>query len=177
MKLFGPIIFLALAVAIFFGVTKPLLTDVHTLAMRKSELDSALNNSKALQEKRAAIEKQFNEFKKDDKDNLDKFLPDVIDNIKLIIDLNSVAARYNMALRNTTFASDANENTSLGQDGSPYGAMKLSFRVSGPYAAIKDFLEDLSHSLRLVDTVSLSFRAADTDFYEYDVSIRTYWLR
>jgi hypothetical protein len=38
------------------------------------------------------------------------------------------------------------------------------------------FLQDLEHSLRLIDVESLSFSAAPGDNNTYAFTIRTYWL-
>lgn len=178
MRLLAPIILVILAVAIFFGFTRPQLAATNELSMQAAELNGALENATKLQDARERLKKEFADFRPEDTIRLDKMLPDSIDNVKLIIDIDDVAAKYGMTLRNTTLEADATGGAGdLGPDTSPYGARKLSFRVSGPYAAVQQFLGDLSNSLRLVDPVSLSFRSADKDFYEYDVSIRTYWLR
>ncbi len=177
MRLFGPIILIILAIAIFFGVTRPQLAATAELAQRATELNDALLNAKKLQDTRERLRADYNNFSPTDKVRLDKLLPDSIDNVKLIIDIDAVAAKYGMTLRDTTLETESTNKADLGPDTRAYGARKLSFRVSGPYAAIQQFLGDLSNSLRLVDPISLSFRSADKDFYEYDVSIRTYWLR
>lgn len=177
MRFLGPLILVILAIAIFFGFTRPQLAATGDLSQHATELNDALANSKKLQDTYERLSKEYGDFRSDDKIRLNKMLPDAIDNVKLIIDIDSVASKYGMTLRNTTLESDAQGKADLGPDTRPYGARKLSFRVSGPYVAIQQFLKDLSDSLRLVDPVSVSFRSADKDFYEYDVSIRTYWLR
>jgi len=173
----GPIILLILAIGLFFWFTKPQLAEIGELNIRVTELNDALSNAKALQDTRARLREEYNMFSPLDKEKLNKLLPDSIDNVKLIIDVDAIAAQYGMTLRNTTLESEGKSDGALGPDTLSYGAMKLSFRVSGPYAAIQRFLEDISNSLRLTDTVSLSFRSADKDMYEYDVTIKTYWLR
>jgi len=49
--------------------------------------------------------------------------------------------------------------------------------VTGPYSSFKGFLVDLEQSLRLSDVTALNFRAAGFDFDQYNMTLRTYWLR
>ncbi|PIR46569.1 MAG: hypothetical protein COV07_03630 [Candidatus Vogelbacteria bacterium CG10_big_fil_rev_8_21_14_0_10_45_14] len=176
-KLIAPIVLLVLAVAIFVGFTRSELDETAKLKTRHSELQSALQNAAKLQDTRARLQNEYKTFSADDRSKLDKMLPDAIDQVKLIIDINKRASEYGMTLRNTALEPEDKEGGTLGADTRKYGSMKLSFRVSGPYAAIQRFMQDLSTSLRLIDPVSLSFRSSDKDIYEYDATIRTYWLR
>jgi len=54
----------------------------------------------------------------------------------------------------------------------------LVIAVLSSYAVFIKFLEDIEKSLRIVDVVSIGFDSKDeNDIYDFNVSIRTYWLK
>jgi hypothetical protein len=105
-----------------------------------------------------------------------KLLPDHIDSVRLIIDLNNIAFRYGMSLSNIflTLPVSASKSSatsgqvaptqtssgvpaSVGPDYRLYDSIKLSFSVTGTYSNFSAFLKDLESSLRLIDVTSLTF--------------------
>lgn len=179
MRTLLPILFIIIAVAIFFGFIDPAYSRVKTLRAEEAQFDQALNRSKELQQVRDQLLSRYNTIPQSDVNRLERLLPDNIDNVRLVLDFDSLASRYGMRLRN--IALEANENrTSRGQVGtsdSAYQQIILSFSVTGSYNAFRSFLEDLEQSLRLVDIASISFSAASSGLYDYSISIKTYWLK
>jgi len=113
---------------------------------------------------------------------LDEFLPDHVDNIQLIIDVNGIAKKNGMVIKNvkvTTGADGANTvgAKSLSTLDPRLGAMILSFSVTGTYDAYKKLVADLASSLRIIDISSVSFATDDKGIYTYNLSIKTYWLK
>ena len=53
---------------------------------------------------------RFNAFKTEDLDRLRKLLPDHVDNVRLILDLDNLAARHGMALQNVVISEPASES-------------------------------------------------------------------
>jgi len=176
-NIIGPVVLVVLAIAIFFAVTEPLLAGVAEYKTTQMELNAALDNAELLQDTRDTIDVEFNNFPLPDRAKLDTFLPDSIDNVKLIIDIDDIAKKRAMSIKNTSLDTDSRRDTKLGPDTGSYGTMRLSFTVSGSYAQLERFLEDLARSRRLIDVVSINFRAAEKDFYEYNIVVQTYWLR
>ena len=107
-------------------------------------------------------------------------IPAHVDNVRLVIDINSMADKYGMVLKNIEIGkgSSGNKDPSLSTitgDGPEY--LDMRFLVSGSYDAMKLFVTDLSRSLRIVDITDLTFSARDLDLYDFSISLRTYWLQ
>lgn len=179
MKILTPLVFLALAAAIFFWYIDPTYATVKTLLSQQNELGQALSRSRELQDVRDQLLSRYNTFPQTELDKLQKLLPDHIDNVRLILDLDSMAAKYGMRVRNVASENDSSRAAAgdLGADDSPYESVILSFTVTGPYTTFRQFLTDLEQSLRLMDVVGLSFNAADTGIYDFTLRVKTYWLK
>jgi Tfp pilus assembly protein PilO len=105
----------------------------------------------------------------------------------LIIDVNGVAARHGLALKN--IKTSANSSASSQSNVPPsaranqinvpntYDTMTLTFNVSSKYETFIDFLRDLEASLRIMDISRITLNANDTGIYEYGVEVKTYWLK
>lgn len=213
MKLLLPIINIAIAIALFFGVTDPAINGpleksrdkdqnpvyeggVKVLRAEAAKLDRAMETAQELKEKVTALTADFNNFSEEDRTRLDKLLPDHVDNIQLIIDINNIAARNGMLIKNIKIktAGEAKPNdrsTAQAPTPVPVGgaavlppgsvnsldSVTLSFSVTSSYNAYQKFLIDLSKSLRLTDISTTSFESNDKNVYTYNVEIKTYWLR
>ncbi len=169
------------ATLLFFSLTSPAWDTANVLKQQKADIATALLNAKELQKTQKALQDQRNAIGEEATNRLEKLLPDgKIDNVQLIIDINSKAIGYgqNMALRNIKMRTDdAGTNATIGPKTKKYGTATLNFSVSGPYESMKSFVNDLETSLRLIDITALSFSGADKNSYEYNFEIKTYWLK
>lgn len=178
MRYLTPTILVLIAIGIFFWFVDPLYQNIGTLRQEVGSFNSALAKSKELQAVRDELLSKYNTFDTTSLDRLEHMLPDNVDNVRLIMDINSIAARYGMSLKNTKIIIiDEAKSGLLGPDRKKYGSVQLEFSVSGPYSTFLSFLKDLEESLRIVDIVGLSFSSSDKDFYDYNVLLQTYWLK
>jgi Tfp pilus assembly protein PilO len=182
MKTLLPLLFVIIAGGLFFAVINPMYTDIKVLKTEEATYDSALNRSRELQSVRDQLLARYNTFSQDNLARLQKLIPDTIDNVRLILDLDSMASRYGMHVRNVSLNSNASAASraaggQVGPGDARYDFVTLSFVVSGNYDTFRAFLADLESSLRLVDISSISFAATPTGIYEYTVGIKTYWLK
>jgi hypothetical protein len=124
-----------------------------------------------------------------DVEKLEKMIPDSIDNIRLIIEIDKIAQKYNMSLKDARIAEKKTEADSLqaalaASSGMStlYGVGELSFGVSGTYEAYIAFIKDLEKSLRLIDITSITVAAGeapvagDMQVYNFTTMFKTYWL-
>jgi Tfp pilus assembly protein PilO len=122
----------------------------------------------------------FNTIEEEDIERLGKMVPTHIDNIRLILDVNSVANSRQMTIRdirinlNNTDGGDG--NISVSSQGN-YESVGFRFTVVTTYDNFKKFLDDLALSLRIIDveSVEISRIQDENNFYRFDVGIRTYW--
>ena len=179
MKTLFSFIIIALSAAIFGFYTNNHYQSIKTLRVQAAQYDKALTQSKLLLAQRDTLKKKYDEIPQESLDRLKKLAPDSVDNVRLIIDINGIAARRGMTIRNIKIQSgNAGKQGAIGPDNNPYGSIILSFSVSAPYDSFRGFLQDLEKSLRIVDITSLGFTASDKgDVYDYNLALRTYWLR
>jgi len=175
---FIPILMIGVGSSLFFGFTTDLMDGINKVSNDIAFLDQILSNAKELKAVRNTHLEKYKALIPEDLEKLNKLLPDRIDNVRLIIDVDNIAARYGMTLKNVRVKSDGGKApTSLGTSDKPYASVGLSFAVSSSYENVQRFLIDLEKSLRLVDINSVSFTAGDKDFDEYQIDLVTYWSR
>ncbi len=115
-----------------------------------------------------------------DLDKLDKFIPSHVDNVNLLIDINNIAVKQGMIIKNVRVRStpDLAGSVNLAETNqSGILPTYMSFSVTGSYPALTSFLDDLANSLRVIDPISLSFAVDEKGFNQYNFEIKTYWVK
>lgn len=194
-----PIILIGISACVLFVFANPIYGDITALRAQVSSFDEALNNSKALENERDKLTAKYNALNPDDLAKIQKLLPDNIDNIRLILEIEKIALPYGMVLRDVKYdvAEDSTStnvaNTASGivpQGGRnlsvvnrDYGTWDLEFSTSGTYNNFLNFTRDLESNLRIVDISSIQFSSSTSlkinsaDAYTYSFKIKTYWLK
>jgi len=176
MRFLIPIILLAVSFSAFVWFIDPAYQTIKTLSEDVAVFNDALDNSKELQSVRDQVLSEYNAISAVDRELLSKFLPNTVDNVRLVRDIDNIAALHGMTLRNVRVEL-GEEDRSVGPSVRTYATAAVSFVVSAQYQSFVAFLQELERSLRLVDITSISFGASDQDLAEYQVTIRTYWLK
>ncbi|MBI5139270.1 hypothetical protein HZA26_01525 [Candidatus Nomurabacteria bacterium] len=194
-----PTILVGVSVAGFLMFTNPLYNEINTQKERSASLNQALDNAKTLREERDKLTKKFNSISEEDRAKLEKLLPDNVDNIRLILEIEKIAGPYGMLLKevkynptpkkSTTGAPSGGEVVQGGIDptsNKSYGVLDLAFSTQGTYDNFIYFIKDLEKNLRIVDISSIDFSSdlgpqdsklpADS-IYKYNFKIKTYWLK
>ncbi len=163
MKLIIAIVGFVLAGSIFFLYTKPTYDTSEEMRASIAQNDAALDKAAELQKLRQTLLSRFNTFDPVDLDRLQKLLPDHVDNVRLILDLDKLAERGGLSLQNVDVSSaqkqTAKGQTALGAIGASnqkYDSLTLTFSTVATYRDFVAFIGDLESSLRIVDLVSLS---------------------
>jgi Tfp pilus assembly protein PilO len=182
MRLFLPILLVGSAIGLFVLYTNPVYQDIKALTGEVAAYDEALNRSQELRAVRDELLAKRNTFPPAGVQKLERMLPDNVDNIRLIIDINNIAARHNLSLGNVqlgevTRASGSPSAGAVGASGEAVGSVSVGFSVAANYDSFLRFLADLEHSLRLIDVESLSFSISPEGLPTYSFNIRTYWLQ
>jgi Tfp pilus assembly protein PilO len=197
-RLLTSIILVGIAVAVFLTFTSPLYNDISALRAQVASYNEALDNSKALENERDKLTKKYNSLNPDNLVRLVKLLPNNVDNIRLILEIEKIATPYGMALKDVKYSTDNPDTvaektpvagvkgggvaTALRKD---YGTWNLGFTVQGTYNNFVNFLKDLEKNLRIVDITSVDFSSKGgvgaspslSEIYKYDLQIKTYWLK
>ena len=198
---------LLIAAGVFFLYTQPTYDNVKAIQLQIDQYNQVLDKATELKQLRQSLLTRFNEFKPDDLDRLQKLLPDHVDNIRLIMDLDNLAGDFGMTLQNVSIsnapsASASTDQTAISAVGASeqkYDSLTMGFTTSSTYADFVRFLEKLESSLRIVDLTSLSISrngssaaaaapqsktktslssaTANEPTYTFKITIKTYWLR
>lgn len=182
------IVGLGIAGAALFFYTQPTYDSVRALGVEIGEYNQALEKAAELQSLKQTLLSRYNAFNPADIDRLHKLLPDHVDNVRLVLDIDNLAGRHGMALQNVTLSNPTNntEKSAIGVIGSgrqKFNSLTLKFATQGTYANFRSFMDELEQSLRIVDLASLSLQGVDSNrigaepSYRYDIAIRTYWLK
>jgi len=83
-----PIIFVIVAIGLFFGYVDPVYDDVKVLRAEEARFIDALDRSKELQQIKDQLLAKYNTFSSADLERLQKLLPDNVDNVRLVLDLD-----------------------------------------------------------------------------------------
>lgn len=178
-RLLIPLLLLLAAVGLFLGFTRGKLDEITAQRADVAVYDEAIESGQKLIEVRDKLLAQYRALPDNGGEQLKKVLPDAIDNVRLIIDLDTIAGKYGMDLRNVRVLTSTGRNSrdTLGPDTKKYGSVGLGFSVNGTYDVFRRFVADLERSLRLTDVVAVSFSSGERDTYDYSVEIKTYWLK
>lgn len=195
-KYLTSLILFSLAILTLVLFANPLYTEVNKLKSEQADYNSALGNSKSLENERDKLTAEYSTISPENLERLRKMLPDNVDNIRLILEIEKMALPYGMVLRDVKYsatpdgsASDTaqaiSSGTSSGTGNQDYGSWDLEFSVTGTYTNFLSFLKDLESNLRIIDVASINFSSATSltpnksmpESYTYNFRIKTYWLK
>jgi Tfp pilus assembly protein PilO len=190
MKYFFSLLLIAVSITIFVVVIKPQYNELQSTREAVAIANANLETASKLAESRDALIATYNSISKTDLDNLRTLLPDSVDNIRLIIQINSLATKNGLSLlRNVDYqttqeATAASTLQSPDTTNKPYGEFAVSFQTAGQYKNFLAFLSDLEQNLRLVDVTRIEFAPSDQGVTQsaatsltYKVTLKTYWLK
>jgi Tfp pilus assembly protein PilO len=151
------------------------------LLAEKDKYKQALANAERIKTKIIDLQKVESSISQEDLAKLNKFIPSHIDNVNMLIDVNNIAAKQGMTIKNVRIRSTADSASGSSESvlSGPTGILPtyMSFSVSGNYQTLTNFLDDLANSLRVVDPVSLSFAVDEKGLNQYNFEVKTYWVK
>lgn len=185
MKSFVSLLFIAVSITVFFVVIKPKYNELQNARDNVKKAHANLETAGELIKSRNELLAKYQSIPKKDLDNLKVLLPDSVDNIRLIIQVNSFATKNGLTLlRNVEYQVDQEKvNTNTAVNNMPYGEFNISFQTSGQYKNFLSFISDLEQNLRLVDITKVEFLPTDQSSQgsgsgmTFKVALKTYWLK
>jgi len=177
-----PIFLIGVAIGGYLLITQPIIAETSLLQEEADAYGRALDNSALLQKERDRLTTKYNSFNTQDIERLEKMLPNSVDNIQLILEIQEEAAKRGIIVQNVEFEPEqfaeqnvegedgqasAPSSTSASRRGSsssnavdenkPYESFELEFSVEGSYDDFVSFMKLMERSLRLVDIHAISF--------------------
>lgn len=184
-----PLIALFVAIGIFFFYVSPAWSG--SIGATKAAIaadDQALAAANQFAAQQNTLASARDAIDPADLTRLTTFLPDSVDNVGLILDLNALAARSGFSLASidviskttsvTTAPAGQQQGGGLPAAGvSPVGFVDMSLSAVGTYTALQSFLTGVERSARLLDVRDIVVKGSDTGVYNYQMLLRLYWLR
>ncbi|MCX6719366.1 MAG: hypothetical protein NTZ38_03270 [Candidatus Taylorbacteria bacterium] len=179
------VILIVLAMGIYATFTSSKWQEISAIRVVNDKYIQALNNADRLIQVRDKVTNDFNSLAADDRKKLEKMLPNTVDNIRLIVDMNNLANNRGLVLKSVRATMSGSKGGSVvsAADAKNTAAaltvdsVAISFSVSTTYGKFITFMRDLEANLRIMDITHLSMTANDTGLYDYSVELKTYWLR
>jgi len=191
-----PIILIGTSIAGFFMLVNPVYKEMSMLKAKMVSYNQALNNSKALENERDKLTKKYSDIDPENLDKIVKLLPDSVDNIRLILEIEKIASPYGMILKDVKYDAEKKDvatdssTSAISQiteevSNKDYGVWSLEFSTEGTYNNFLNFMRDLESNLRIVDISSIQFassaeissKPSASESYKYGFRINTYWLK
>ncbi len=175
----------------FLFFVKPKYVELKALEKKKQQLEEVSVNARRLQELRDSLLEKQKSFSKVDLNRLERLLPDSVDNVKLIIELQNIASRYGLSIQSANSEKDDN-NSKLSSKkkfskkvdfdvtSKDYGTLTLNFTIKGGYQSFLSFLKDIEDNIRITDVKKLEIsigNSEEADDYQFDIALDTYWLK
>jgi Tfp pilus assembly protein PilO len=204
MRFLLPTLFIIAAIALFVGFTNPIYGEVQRLNIEAQSYEEALANSRLLQIRRDELTQTYNSFPQSSLQALNTMVPDSVDNIGLIQEVQRIALSLGLIVKNVNFdpsqiqredeEGNVQSTVSVRSTGSSrsqnqtngnglYETFFLEFTVEGSYGDFVEFLRALERNLRIVDISQIRFTASSlnnqgsfSDVYDYTFTTKTYRL-
>lgn len=174
-----PILSIIIAVLIFMFFVSPKYEEILVVRNDISEYGITIERYTAFQSKlKEKLSIKTNRLATEN-ERLDTVVADNIDDTQLLVDLKAMAEKHVLLFGNVSVK---NKGESL--SGSVKGAIASSelasadikFSIIGSYDDTVSFFYDLERSLTLYEVVQLSYDVSDSQFQQFDVTVRTYAL-
>ena len=197
MKNIISLILIAAAVWIFWSYTDPIYKEAGGLKEVKADYKTKLAQANEFRQKYENLAVEYQSFSEADLTRLSRLVPVTVDTVRLVMDVNDIAAKQGLLIKNIKISEptkETNEKNSptpgagltpevvrLGPADQGFNSIDLSFSVTGNYEQFVAFLQDLEMGLRILDVTEIKFGgAADSakvDSYDFNLGLRAYWLK
>lgn len=171
------IAYIVLTVSIGYAFIYPSLADMNALSAQKQKYEDSLEKVSNIEAKKNELLDQFNAISESDKENIETILPDSFDFVRLISQIDNVAAKYGIYITNASSKEINSGGTSIenAEAPKPYSSAVVALSFLASYERFNDFLADLEKSLRILDIRSINLESQEKGLYKFDVEFETYW--
>lgn len=177
---------IAVSMGVYFLYIDKTYKQIAEQFARELAVEAFLEDAQNAREQLDKVKAEYRSFPTDADRRLKVLLPDTIDPVRLIIDINSIAERRGLAIRSPVVTLGvANPDQP-----SEYLDHSIRFRVVSTYPIFRLFLRDIEQSLAIRDFGSLSIKSASPSsgdsavvinpefaVFDYEMELRTYSLQ
>lgn len=173
------LVYLILTLAIAYSFIYPATDEIPILLEQKQQHEESLLEISNIENKKNELQKKFENMPASEKSSIEKIIPDNLNFVKLVSDIDSVASKYGISIDNVSSSeiSPPSEDGTTESDGRIYRSAKVGFVFTSSYDDFKKFMNDLENSLRILDIRSVTIQPLEKGLYNFDVNFETYWLK
>lgn len=169
-------ILLIISVVLFLVIINPKRVVLIDLQKERDSFEIVRGHGQELQKTKAELIAKFKSIPEEEAARLLNFLPDTVDNVRLLVDIDAIAKRKRLNISGLRI--NTNEAQQEGENQGGIGKVSMDFTVVSDYGEMKDLLVELEESLRMVDVRKISVAGGtDSRTVSTTVTIDTYWLR
>ncbi len=153
-----PLILVVLAALLYVFFTDATIGKIKVALAREQELSLFIEDAKQAQAKLDQIKERYENFPAGADQSLRAILPDTIDPVRFVVDVNAVVERRGLLVKSPQVATIPPEKGSADK----FTKHTLSFTVTAPYELFRTLLGDLESSLALRNMETISFSTQDS---------------
>lgn len=171
---------IVLALCIGYVFIYPSFGNISTLSNQKQKYEDSLQVVNNIESKKQELLTEFNAIPEDERKNVETVLPSSLDFVKLISQIDAVAAKYGISINkitSTEVSSSIGDSIAVAEAPKSYQSSVIGFSFMAPYDKFNYFLSDLEKSLRILDVKTIKIGTQTDGTYTYDVAFETYWLK
>lgn len=146
----------------------------------KQKYENSLEMINSIESKKNKLLAEFDKISEQDKKNIETILPSSLDFVKLISQIDRVAANYGIIIDKITskeVSSSVGNSVATAQPQKIYNSSIIGFSFTAPYDKFSSFMNDLEKSLRILDIKSIKLETQEKGLNLYQVEFETYWLK
>lgn len=172
--------FFIISLSIGYAFAYPKIGDITLLMTEKQKYENYLETVSNIENKKSELLTEFDKISAEDKKNIETILPNSLDFVKLISQIDSVAAKYGISIDKvssremSSLVDDTIENV---QPQKIYNSAIIGFSFLASYEKFNDFMGDLEKSLRILDVKSVKLETKEKGVNSFQVEFETYWLK
>ncbi len=167
------ILFIGGGIGILQGFLRPKWDEVGVVREKIATVEDAIIKTNEVINLRDELVNKYNNVSQADIERVRAFLPGESEVGEMLITVDQLAKDTGVKLTSLGFQEQAGAPAPV----SDIDVLALSLNISGTYEQFLSFLDALERHLRLIDAVTVSFSAGDTNTYDVKLQVRTYYQR
>ncbi|MBP9749182.1 MAG: hypothetical protein KBD21_00360 [Candidatus Pacebacteria bacterium] len=195
-KVVLPFALMTVTVGLVFSYILPAVDAYKALNVQEERVTKVLDDSRTFQEKLETLIMQRASIPDEKRKRLEQMiLPDHLDVVRFIIQLDMLASKNGVQVRSFAFprVAETANTAEKAAEGAQVSSALFTIDMQTNYQQFKRFLQDIEQSAKLMDVVSLNVDVPSTIFVKeggserlteitsntqvYTLGIHTYWLK
>ncbi len=170
--------YIIISASVIYAFAYPFWSEVSVKIEEKSKYEAVIEQVNSLNQKKDEILAKIDQISPEVQQNINTFMPNKLDFVKLTSDINSVGSKYGITVdKVNSVEKDKSVGDSISEAAPPrvYSSAAVSFSFTASYANYVKFIQDIEKSLRILDIKSASINPKEGGLYDFNVEMETYW--